>query len=374
MTIVAGPWAPGVVGLVAGRLADQLGRPAVVFSTHRRSMARLGAERGRLRPRRGVRRERVAVRALRRPCGGRRLPSRPSPLRGVPGRDGRRLGEAPRRARSATDARARPRHQRRFRGSRTLRRVDAPRRCRGRTAVAGHRRVVRGARSRRERRAHPDDAAQRGGSARRHLLRPLRSGGLDAAKGTSWMSRHDCRAAASAAWRRSSWTSGTWRRQGILRRCIGRSRAPLTTRPARSGPSTPWASPHRERSRAGSARLERMATGRHATAIVVGSGTRRLARAAAAPGRWSMARSRHRPVASHGQQRMGRRARWPGPAPGWAAARAARSPSKLAAAPRAAHRAARSHPRGRWQRLRRGEARPRRQRQRGRDGHARSDR
>jgi single-stranded-DNA-specific exonuclease len=34
MTIVAGPWAPGVVGLVAGRLADQLGRPAVVFSTN----------------------------------------------------------------------------------------------------------------------------------------------------------------------------------------------------------------------------------------------------------------------------------------------------------------------------------------------------
>ncbi len=33
VTIVAGPWAPGVVGLVAGRLADQLGRPAIVFST-----------------------------------------------------------------------------------------------------------------------------------------------------------------------------------------------------------------------------------------------------------------------------------------------------------------------------------------------------
>jgi single-stranded-DNA-specific exonuclease len=33
MTIVAGPWPPGIVGLVAGRLADQLGRPAVVFST-----------------------------------------------------------------------------------------------------------------------------------------------------------------------------------------------------------------------------------------------------------------------------------------------------------------------------------------------------
>ncbi len=34
ITIVAGPWAPGVVGLVAGRLADQMGRPAVVFSTN----------------------------------------------------------------------------------------------------------------------------------------------------------------------------------------------------------------------------------------------------------------------------------------------------------------------------------------------------
>jgi len=34
ITVVAGPWAPGVVGLVAGRLADQLGRPAVVFSTN----------------------------------------------------------------------------------------------------------------------------------------------------------------------------------------------------------------------------------------------------------------------------------------------------------------------------------------------------
>lgn len=33
VTIVAGPWQPGVIGLVAGRLADQLGRPAVVFST-----------------------------------------------------------------------------------------------------------------------------------------------------------------------------------------------------------------------------------------------------------------------------------------------------------------------------------------------------
>lgn len=33
MTIVAGPWPPGIVGLVAGRLADQLGRSAVVFST-----------------------------------------------------------------------------------------------------------------------------------------------------------------------------------------------------------------------------------------------------------------------------------------------------------------------------------------------------
>ncbi|MBX3029075.1 MAG: single-stranded-DNA-specific exonuclease RecJ [Chloroflexi bacterium] len=31
--VVAGPWAPGVVGLVAGRLADRMGRPAVVFST-----------------------------------------------------------------------------------------------------------------------------------------------------------------------------------------------------------------------------------------------------------------------------------------------------------------------------------------------------
>ncbi len=33
MTIVAGPWSPGIVGLVAGRLADQRGRPAIVFST-----------------------------------------------------------------------------------------------------------------------------------------------------------------------------------------------------------------------------------------------------------------------------------------------------------------------------------------------------
>jgi single-stranded-DNA-specific exonuclease len=33
VTIVAGPWPPGIIGLVAGRLADQLGRPAVVFST-----------------------------------------------------------------------------------------------------------------------------------------------------------------------------------------------------------------------------------------------------------------------------------------------------------------------------------------------------
>lgn len=33
MTIVAGPWPAGIVGLVAGRLADRLGRPAVVFST-----------------------------------------------------------------------------------------------------------------------------------------------------------------------------------------------------------------------------------------------------------------------------------------------------------------------------------------------------
>jgi single-stranded-DNA-specific exonuclease len=33
VTIVAGPWPPGIVGLVAGRLADQRGRPAIVFST-----------------------------------------------------------------------------------------------------------------------------------------------------------------------------------------------------------------------------------------------------------------------------------------------------------------------------------------------------
>jgi single-stranded-DNA-specific exonuclease len=33
VTIVAGAWAPGVIGLVAGKLAEQLGRPAVVFST-----------------------------------------------------------------------------------------------------------------------------------------------------------------------------------------------------------------------------------------------------------------------------------------------------------------------------------------------------
>ncbi len=31
--VVAGPWAAGVVGLVAGRLADRMGRPAIVFST-----------------------------------------------------------------------------------------------------------------------------------------------------------------------------------------------------------------------------------------------------------------------------------------------------------------------------------------------------
>jgi single-stranded-DNA-specific exonuclease len=33
VTIVAGPWPAGVIGLVAGRLVDQLGRPAVAFST-----------------------------------------------------------------------------------------------------------------------------------------------------------------------------------------------------------------------------------------------------------------------------------------------------------------------------------------------------
>ncbi len=145
--VVAGPWPVGIVGLVAGRLADEHGVPAIVFSTT------VEPWRGSARGVPGfdlacrVRRVRGPVRALRWPSGCGRLSSAIRALPGVPGSHrgvgNRRCGSRHRfdraTARSpasepisgAAPAGARPRPARRIRRLRTLARTRSAGRGRG---------------------------------------------------------------------------------------------------------------------------------------------------------------------------------------------------------------------------------------------------
>ncbi len=88
-TLVRGPWPPGVVGLVAARLVEERGRPAVVAAELDGRPAGLVPGPVRLRPRRGPRRLRRPPRAAWRPPGCGRL-------RGASGSVGRLLRPLPR--------------------------------------------------------------------------------------------------------------------------------------------------------------------------------------------------------------------------------------------------------------------------------------
>ena len=83
-TVVAGAWPVGIIGLVAGRLAEELGSARRGVLDGRRAVARVGPERGRVRPCLGVHRLRRPVRALRRPCGRGRVPHAVGEVRGLP--------------------------------------------------------------------------------------------------------------------------------------------------------------------------------------------------------------------------------------------------------------------------------------------------
>ena len=179
-TVVRGDWPVGVIGLVAGRLAEERGRPAVVGTELDGVIRASCRSAGRVRPRGGAGRLRRPVRPPRRPprrgrvrAGGRPLGRLPRALPGP--RHGRRCRRRPMGGPSSASTWSSPAPE-----------VDYALLARAPSARpdrAGEPRSARRRRGpdrdpcpRRERRPHPADAAQAARRRRRDRLRPRRPG------------------------------------------------------------------------------------------------------------------------------------------------------------------------------------------------------